>query len=714
MVRFLIATLTIVFTFIWTIQTFAQDEDLNSILLRIEEYSQEGKRLKSDSLLSVARTMITDDTPLKDIFRYKYYLGHSLLAKWKLPEAEPAFEEAIRIAYELNDSASIVAALSGMATLSNYKGDVHKAIQLQETAKDIFQNGDSSAYYGLIVNLGIGYNTIHQYDKSLDHYLSAKKFFEKTGERQNLALIENNLGELYRERFEDYEMAQKHYEQAIEINESLENKSGLSMNYHNLALNYIRLEKPDSALSYIMDAIQIKDLLGEDGKMASDYCVLGDVYTALGDYKKAYNQYSKTLSISEQFSIMPGFYYANMGLADLFMAQKRYDKAEQYAENAVDAASEMNSPGMRADALQWLYELHKAEGKFDEAIAYLEKHELLNDSLESVRDESFLTSTKSRYEADLAKSENQKLKLQQRANQVAKKNDQLIKAGLIIISLVLIILAIVIYSAYRIKAKSLQELSVLNANLKESNNQIIKQKEELRKLNKLKTNIVSVLGHDLRGPLINVSGIVGLLRDQSITKKEFEDIVRLLDEKTNSGLKSLDMVLEWSRLEAGDSSPKIEHINVKEVVDEIISLNKDSISEKSLSIKADFNQQATLPADPNQFLSIAINLISNAIKFSDKEGSIKIGVNEELNRVRFSVQDSGAGFSDDVLNNLGNGERLISSQGSLGEKGTGIGLRIVSDFIDAHGGELVIKNHPDGGGLVSVSFPKNNELAQAG
>lgn len=714
MVRLLIAILTCVLTSYTASQALAQKDDLNSILLQVNEYSQEGKHLKSDSLLQIAESSITAETPKKELFRYKYHRGHSSLAKWKLPEAESAFDDALSIAYEINDTASIVAALSGLATLNNYRGDVFKAIQLQETARDIFQNGDSSAYYGIIVNLGIGYNSIQQYDKSLAHYLSAKKYFKKTGEYQNLALIENNLGELYRERFEDYKMAQKHYENAVHINDSLGNKSGLSMNYHNLAINFLSLEKADSALHYIKNAIQIKELLGQNGKMASDYYVLGDIYTAIGDYKKAYNQYSRTLSISEQFSIPPGFYYANMGFANLFKAQEKYERAKRYAEKAKKAAIAMNSPGLEADVYNWLYELLKEDKNFDEAIVNLEKYNVLNDSLESARDESYLTATKSKYEADLAKAENQRLKAQQRANEINKKNDQLIKAGLIIILIGLIVLALVIYNAYQIKARALKKLSELNENLKKSNEQIAEQKEELHKLNKLKTNIVSVLGHDLRGPLINVSGIVSLLRDKSISRKEFEEIIRLLDEKTNTGLKSLDMVLEWSRLEAGDSRPKIQNIQIGKVIDEILSLHEESITEKSLNIQSEFDQGATLPADPNQFLSIANNLISNAIKFSFNKGTVKIGTEERDNHIKFYVHDSGAGFSEAVLNSLDNGERLTSSRGSLGEKGTGIGLRIVSDFIDAHGGELIIQNHSDGGGFVSVTFPKNSRLAQAG
>jgi len=713
MVRYSIAALTMVFALLYASLCCAQDNDLSSTMDRVSEYSAQGKLLKVDSLLRIANSLITPDASEKDVFRYKYYLGHSLMSKWKIPEAETVFEEALDMAYLLGDTSSIIAALSGRATLSTFKGEVYESIQLQETAKDLFTNGDSSAYYGLVANLGIAYNDIQQYDKSLAYYLKAKNYYEKIGGNKNLALIENNIGELYRERFKDFELAQNHYFKAVRLNKSVENLSGLAMNYHNIALNYLNLEKPDSSLKYIHDAIDLRQRSGEGGKVASDYCVLGDIYTATGEFDKAINYYKKTLSISEEFSIAPGFYYANFGIANLYRNQNLFVTAKKYAQKAIDVAFEMNSPSLRAEVYEWLYETNKQEKNFDQAIIYLEKYDLLSDSLESARDQSFLNATKAKYEANMAKAENERLKLKQEANEAAKEIDRLIKIGMTALLLVLIVLALVIFNAYKSKHRAYKDLAILNANLNESRNQIIDQKEELRKLNKLKTNIVSVLGHDLRGPLVNVSGVVELLKDKSISREEFEEIIKLLDEKASSGLKSLDMVLEWSRLEAGDSNPKIEHIRLQKVIDDIISLHKDRIADKSLEIKTDFDQQATLPADPNQFLSIANNLISNAVKFSYDKGLIKIGVKESADRIKFFVRDSGAGFSEDVLNNLGRGERTISTKGSFGEMGTGIGLRIVSDFIDAHGGELIITNHPEGGGLVSVSFPKNGEIAKA-
>lgn len=712
MIRLTFIVPLLVFIFLSENQVHAKSPDLDSLLKMVEVFSQEGQMVKCDSVLDIAGSMINSETIAEDVARYKYYLGHSLMSKWKLAEAEPILEESLNRAYQINDSSRIVSALSVMATLNNYKGDVFKAIQLQETAKEMFQGEDSSAYYGLVANLGIAYNMIEQYDKSLSQYLSAKKYYESTEAHNNLALIENNLGELYRERFEDFVLAQKHYSNAIEINKAIGNNSGLSMNYHNLALNYLNIEQPDSALLYIMNAIELKELIGEEGRVASDYCVLGDIYTSIGEFDKALEQYGRTLTLSEEYSITPGYYYANLGLANLYKAQNKHERAERFALKALDVANEMNSPGLQASVYEWLYQFHKEDEEFEGAVLYLEKFGFLNDSLGSARDELFLNATKAKYETDLAKTENQKLILQQEANAIAQENDRLIKIGLIVSLIGLIALAFIIFSAYKIKARALKELSVLNADLNETHNQVLEQQEELRKLNKLKTNIVSVLGHDLRGPLTNVSGLVNLLRDKSITEDEFVEMTNLLHEKTKTGLKSLDMVLEWSRLKAGDSNPQVELINPKNEIEEIIAAKKDNLVQKSLAVTTSFERNSVVPADPNQFISIANNLISNAIKFSRTDGTITIGTKDEPDHVIFYVKDSGRGFSDEVLKSIDSGERLKSSSGSNGEMGSGIGLRIVRDFVEAHQGSVHIKNEAEGA-EVSVYFPKTTQFAKA-
>ncbi|HKK38244.1 MAG TPA: tetratricopeptide repeat protein, partial [Cryomorphaceae bacterium] len=258
MVRSLTLIQTIVLTCIAAVSLKAQSSDLQSTLDQVKVYNDQGLMVKADSVLEIAGAMIDSDTSPEDLFRFKFDYGHSLISKWKLSEAEPVFKEALDLSYQMSDTSKIVAALSGMATLKNFKGEVFEAIQLQEMAKTMPPK-DSVTYYSLMSNLGIAYNDIQQYDKSLAHYLSAKRYFKKEGVYLNLALIENNLGELYRERFEDFDLAQKHYEEAIRLNKLISNQSHLSMNYHNLALNHLKIDQPDSALHYILRAIHLRE-----------------------------------------------------------------------------------------------------------------------------------------------------------------------------------------------------------------------------------------------------------------------------------------------------------------------------------------------------------------------------------------------------------------------------------------------------------------------
>ena len=713
MLRYSLFTLLLLAFVSFCGSVFAQDSELKSAIDLAQKYSHEGQVLKSDSMLAIASSKINDDSDKEDVFRFKYYLAQCQTAKWNLKEADSLFVDATNYALALNDTIKMVVAMSGMATVKNLQGNVLEAISIQEEAKEMSLRKDSVKYFGLVANLGIAYNNIEQYDKALTYYLSAKQFYQTEGELTNQALVENNLGELYRERFNDYELAEQHYRAAIGLNKSVKNYSNLSLNYHNFALNFLNKQETDSALKYISLAIDLKKQAGEEGRLATDYHVLGDIYFQAEEYDLAKEKYEKTRDLSKKYSIPPGIYYANLGLANVYEADGNQDRAQRYAIRALDAAKEMNSPSMNMAVYKWLYDFNRKQRNFADAIFFLEKHNALSDSLDAERDEQVLNAKRAQYETDLAKAENEKLILEKKANEASSEYQRLLNIGLIMSLIFLVALSSLIYVAYRTKTQALKRLSALNNDLKVSHEKVVEQKEELRKLNKLKTNIVSVLGHDLRGPLTSVVGLIQLLRDKTINEDEFGEMTRLLNEKTNTGLKSLDMILEWSRLKAGDSNPKITQIDPKPQIDEIIDLNREAIADKSLNVVTDFAKHIAVPADPNQFLSIANNLISNAIKYSENGGELKIGTKETAEQILFFVKDSGAGFSEDMLDLMEKGERLISSKGSRGEKGTGIGLRIVRDFVEAHKGDFRIENHANGGGLVSVSFPKVNRFAKA-
>jgi len=713
MVRFsLFSFLLFVFAFLYS-PVFAQDTELKADVDLAKKYFHEGQMLKADSMLEIASSKLTDDTEAESVFTYRYYSAQSQMSKWNLKQADSLFIDATDLAVSLKDTHKIVAALSGLATVKNLQGEVLESIGLLEEAKDMSLQKDSVKYYGLVANLGIAYDDLEQYDKALSNYLIALAYYEKEGEVTNQALIENNLGELYRERFNDHEQAEKRYREAIRLNKSINNESNLSLNYHNLSLNFLNVAEPDSALKYIFRAIDLKKAAGEEGRLATDYFVLGDIYLEMKEYDLAREKYEKTLGLSKKYSIPPGIYYANIGLAEVFKQNGNPQRASRYAMRALGAAKEMNSPAMNAEVYKWLYEFYKDQENYTDAIFFLERYDALSDSLNAERDEVVLNAARAQYETDIAKAENQKLLEQKRANEANAEYRRLLNIGLVMLLVFLVVISLIIFNAYRMKTKALKELSKLNSELQDSHAQVIEQKNELRKLNKLKTNIVSVLGHDLRGPLTNVSGLMQLLSEKLISEDEFGEMAKMLNEKTITGLKSLDMVLEWSRLKAGDSDPKVQLIDPKEKLQEIIDLNKNALADKELKINLKLQENIFVPADLNQFQSIANNLISNAIKFSDNGGEIKAEVTEQNGYVLFFVEDAGKGFSEDILALLDSGERLAPSQGSRGERGTGIGLRIVRDFVEAHKGKFEIRNNEVGHGVVTVYFPQMDEIAQA-
>jgi signal transduction histidine kinase len=689
-----------------------EKNQLDSLLAKLEYYSDRGVIVETDSLLKVASAMIDESTQPLQIIKYNYHLAHSFLSKWDFDRAEPLFEKNIQLATELQDTSALVASMGGLATIKTYKGELMESIRLQESAKDMIVDIDSSRYYGLTANLAIAYEKTFRYDKALTNFLAAKGFFERQGNAIDQALMENNLGELYREHFQDFEMAEKHYRRAIKLNEASDGKVYIGMNYHNLSLNFLHLEEVDSALYYVNKSIAVKKEMGEEGKLAADYFLLGDILLFQESYEEAIAEFGKTLRISRDLGIPLGLYHGNLGLARAYAALDKNHLALDHGTLALEAAKRMEAPSLLQSAYEWMYVFYKDRKDYKKAILFFERFHAIDDSLNEVSDAQILNSTRAEYETDLARAESEKLLLMQEADKADLEYNRMINFGLLCILVLLILLILFIYKAYKMKGAALRTQSKLNDELTESHEKISKQAEELAKLDRLKTSIVSVLGHDLRGPLTSVASLVEMVSDKSISATEFDELVQQLGSKTHSGIKSLDLVLEWSRLKAGDSDPKIESLNPEPTIDEIIELNKEMILAKEIKVNIKIKNELSIPADRNQFKSIATNLVSNAIKFSKKGGRIEIGTEVVQGYVNLFVRDAGDGFSDELLEMVNTGSRILSSPGTEGEVGTGIGLRIVRDFVDAHKGKLHFSNHPEGGGRAIVSFPLIQDFAE--
>ncbi|MDX9924560.1 MAG: HAMP domain-containing sensor histidine kinase [Ignavibacteriaceae bacterium] len=170
----------------------------------------------------------------------------------------------------------------------------------------------------------------------------------------------------------------------------------------------------------------------------------------------------------------------------------------------------------------------------------------------------------------------------------------------------------------------------------------------------------------------------------------------------------LDNLLRWSQIQTGRIIFEPENILLNNIIDEVITNLSYQANIKKISILNKLDLPYYIYGDKTLLNIIFTNLISNAIKFTISGGSVKIYVSVNDDSINIFVEDSGIGMNSEELEKLFELNKNYSKHGTSGEKGTGLGLLIVKEFIAMHKGQLKAESTPMTGTKFNISLPFNS------
>jgi len=237
--------------------------------------------------------------------------------------------------------------------------------------------------------------------------------------------------------------------------------------------------------------------------------------------------------------------------------------------------------------------------------------------------------------------------------------------------------------------------------------QISKSADGLRMINSQKDKLFSIIAHDLKSPFNTLMGFAELLklRGNTLNEKKKETYIDAVYKSSKSIYTLLDNLLLWARKQTGGLNFAPVELNINNLIDETMNVLKDIATEKRIHMEKNVSENMIIHADKNMLQTVFRNLISNALKFTPEGGNIKI-VCEFNERVFIcKISDSGIGIPKEIVDKLFNIEKVVSRVGTKGEKGTGLGLVICKDFIDAHRGKLWVESEVGKGSVFAFSIP---------
>lgn len=261
------------------------------------------------------------------------------------------------------------------------------------------------------------------------------------------------------------------------------------------------------------------------------------------------------------------------------------------------------------------------------------------------------------------------------------------------------------------KTKKLQDSrdAIFNMlkDMDEAYKKLQKAYEELQTLDKMKDEFISNVSHELKTPLVSIKGYGELLYDEKLDglsdrqKKSLEAIIRNADRLT----RLIDSILFISRLQAGKIEFHFEPLDLNEMVQICAGDFKSMMGRKHITFEKDIPKISNVLGDKDRFIEVITNLLDNAVKFTSQGGKISIKAWDEAPNVHLIVSDNGIGIPADIIPKLFTRFYQVDASTARKYGGTGLGLYITKNIIDAFKGKIWIESEVGKGTTVHILLP---------
>jgi signal transduction histidine kinase len=237
--------------------------------------------------------------------------------------------------------------------------------------------------------------------------------------------------------------------------------------------------------------------------------------------------------------------------------------------------------------------------------------------------------------------------------------------------------------------------------------EIEQQRKKLHELNASKDKFFSIIAHDLKNP---IAGFLGLTEVMAMDMKSFSDeekqeFINLLYDSSKQLHSLLENLLQWSRAQTGRLSFKPRKLQAHKIISDNFSLLNANAEVKNIELINDVDPNMEVWADADMVNTIIRNLLTNAMKFSHKNSTVKITSEPEDKFLSICIVDSGVGISENELEKLFKIGYNASKPGTANEEGTGLGLILCKEFAKRNGGDVRVKSEVNKGSTFSLTLP---------
>ena len=561
------------------------------------------------------------------------------------------------------------------------EGDNTRALVYARSAKELADVLNYEA--GLAIALeNLGWLSYRHGDYASAFQLATQSLHisEKRNDPLAIARCLNSIGAIYYEQ-KQYDVAIDNFRKALKIARQGNDKLSIARSLNNIAYTMSNSNRQDSAYFYAGRALRASKVIGNAYQQGFAYRTMADIDLRNNRIEGALAKYWKILSLAEAVDNRFLEVSTLHRVGNAFIQLNQPDSALKYLTKNIEVARQFGYGNELDQAFKLMADAYAQKKLLPKALEYQSRYIKLHDSLYDQRNGEQLALTQARFETALKEAEIQLLKKDTQLKQQEINSQKVWMYFTIgVLSLSAILVFVLLYSNLMKKRANLL--------LESKNEEIQAQTLQLQNLNATKDKLLSIISHDVRGPLASLRGFVNIICKGELTQQEFIEHSVKLRHNLDVVQDDLDNLLYWAQSQLNGILVKNEEIRIRDIISEKIKLFHDAAARKGISIVNDVSEDLAVLADKNHLGLIIRNLLANAIKFNARGGSIWIQDKITDDSVEISVTDSGVGIKSGDLKKLFNAQTHFSNVGTEQERGVGLGLLLTKEFIEKSGGSI--------------------------
>ncbi|MBC8043013.1 MAG: tetratricopeptide repeat protein [Rhizobacter sp.] len=555
-------------------------------------------------------------------------------------KALACYRKSLSIRESIGDVYGQAASFNNLGNLYKDLADYANAILHHRKSLALFTElGHARAISTSLANLGNAYYNLADYQSALEFQLESLNLRESIGDRHGLSESLNNLGNIYVE-LPDLDRALDYYQQGLKLSEETGNKAVEARVLNNLGMVFKMRGDLETSMIYRRKSLNLAKRIGDKNNESIALGNIGTLFYLMDDCENALTYHRKSLALNRVQGYRRGEVHRLHGLGEVYIKLRRFEEADEVLQTALHLSTTHALKNERSQTLKLLAGLYEKTGAFKEAVAYLRQYSEAKSEIFNEQSDRNFKNLQVRFEVEQTKKQAELERL---------KNVEL--------------------------AGALAEAE--------------RQRAIAEEANRIKSEILNVVAHDLQTPMSSVINFTYLLKQSSgLSPKETDMLVRIEIASQAMLRQTVNLLNAASERHGADLR--------RETIDVALLLRDAALhcgaERKQQSVHFTAGADCLVEGDADKLCEVFENLLSNAVKYSPRGGKIEIDVKavpqNPSPKVLIRIADEGQGLGGGDLQKLFGKFQRLSAKPTAGESSTGLGLYITRELVELHGGKV--------------------------